>query len=162
MLFSAMFSGDEQTFGKLLYEIVKRSFSYHDFGDKEPERVYQAFVLGLMVHLRDQFYVRSNRESGLGRYDVALVPMPTSVVEAQRQEGMVESKRWPRRGVVFELKSIDAKGEDAIEKALDEAMEQIERLDYDTELREAQAEKIVRWGVVFDGKQVWVRVGVSE
>ena len=118
--------------------------------------MYQAFVLGMVVHLRDQFFVRSNRESGLGRYDVALIPRAPAQTEEQ-DEGLVKPKTWPRHGVVFELKSIEAKTDEAIQKALDEAMEQIERLDYDTELREAGAENIVKWGVVFDGKRVWVR-----
>ena len=50
------------------------TMSYFDPTGEEPERVYQAFVLGILVNLSEDYYVKSNRESGLGRYDVALIP----------------------------------------------------------------------------------------
>ena len=141
-LFNAMFQGNEEEFGARLGEIVRRSFSYHDLGDNEPERVYQAFVLGMMVQLRDDYYVKSNRESGYGRYDVALIP-----------------NKPGNPGVVFEFKSI--RPEQRSDKALDEAMDQLDALGYDTDLREAAASPVVKWGVVFDGKRVTVHSEVS-
>ena len=46
----------------------------HPSGKSQPERFYHGFVLGLLVELRDRYEVKSNRESGYGRYDVMLIP----------------------------------------------------------------------------------------
>ena len=68
------------------YLTVRNTLSYHDVPASpkddavavqrlhRPERVYQAFVLGMLVHLRATHFVKSNRESGYGRHDVALIP----------------------------------------------------------------------------------------
>ena len=58
--------------------VALQTFSYFDTGDRasgaEPERFYHGFVLGLLVDLQGSYYVKSNRESGFGRYDVMLEP----------------------------------------------------------------------------------------
>ncbi|MCP4688287.1 MAG: hypothetical protein GY859_09560, partial [Desulfobacterales bacterium] len=51
--------------------VVKRVISYHDFSG-EPEKVYHALVLGMLVWLSGKYDIKSNRESGYGRYDLAL------------------------------------------------------------------------------------------
>lgn len=58
--------------------VALQTFSYFDTGERasgaEPERFYHGFVLGLLVDLQGSYYVKSNRESGFGRYDVMLEP----------------------------------------------------------------------------------------
>jgi hypothetical protein len=135
----AVLGGDERGFAKLLSRLVLATFSYHDTAGREPERVYQAFVLGLLVHVRDTHLVRSNRESGLGRYDVAVIP-----------------RRPGSAGVVIELKEIDETEGETREQALEAALRQIEERKYAEELRAAGASPIHEYGVVFDGKRVWV------
>jgi hypothetical protein len=139
-LLRAMLGGDEATFGKLLTRLVANTFSFHDTGASEPERVYQAFLLGLFVHLEETHLVRSNRESGYGRYDVAVIP---------RAAGQA--------GVVIELKELDATDGETLDAALDSALEQIAARGYAAELGAAGASPIHCYGVVFDGKRVWVR-----
>ncbi|MCP4400421.1 MAG: AAA family ATPase [bacterium] len=73
-LLKALTQKEITTFGKLLQDVAIAVLSYHDTGGDEPERVYHAFVLGLLVHLQDRYTIRSNRESGYGRYDVLMVP----------------------------------------------------------------------------------------
>ena len=104
--------------------------------------VYQAFILGMLVHLRDKWRVTSNRESGYGRYDVAVTP---------REPGAP--------GAVFEFKVLRSDRGETLDSALDSALKQIADRNYVQELQEAGAEPIVGWGVVFDGKRVWVRKG---
>jgi hypothetical protein len=133
----AMIDGDTEAFGHALSELVRRSLSFHDVGGSEPERVYQAFVVGLLVALEPEYDVRSNRESGLGRCDVMVVP---------RVPG--------RAGVVLELKSL-AEGE-APERALEGALRQIRERDYAAELRARGAAPVREIAVVFDGKRVVV------
>ena len=159
-MFDAMFSGDEQVFGLLLDDIVVSTFSYHDLGQPAPERVYQAFVLGMLVYLRETHRVESNRESGLGRYDVVLIPKPKGERLAlgrrgRRMSGL--SDEQARTGVVFELKVLDKRRNEQVEPALRGALEQVRARKYAKVLQDAGAEPIVAWGVVFDGKRVWVK-----
>lgn len=74
LMLKALVTGDVETFGEMFQHFVLETFSVFDAGGKEPEKVYHAFVLGLLVHLRGRYELKSNRESGFGRYDVMLIP----------------------------------------------------------------------------------------
>ena len=141
LLTDAMFAGDAEGFGERLSELTVRTLSVHDTGGRRPERVYQAFVLGLLVHLGPAYEVRSDRESGLGRVDVTVTPTTAG-----------------RPGAVLELKRLRV-SDRGVDAALSAALRQIEARRYATELAARGAAPVVRWGVVFDGKQVWVRQG---
>jgi uncharacterized protein (DUF2252 family) len=86
--------------------------------------------------------VRSNRESGLGRYDVMVLP-----------------RKLGHPGVVLELKEAGGATAEAVDWALAAALQQIEAKGYAEELRARGAAPILGYGVVFDGKRVWVRKG---
>ena len=141
-LCTAMLTGNEQGFATLLTKLLTRTMSYHDTAGTDPERVYQAFILGMLVHLESGWHVRSNREAGEGRYDLAVIP---------KQPG--------KPGVVLELKALDDLGDKAAEQALDGALAQISERRYAVELEAAGAEPILTYGVVFDGKRAWVKKG---
>lgn len=136
----ALLGGDADTFRRLLQKLIVESLSYHDLGT--PEAVYQAFIVGLLVHLEPTHEVRSNRESGFGRYDV-----------------MVRPRAAGQAGAVIELKVIDTDEGETVEQALDAAMAQVEGRAYATELHAAGAEPVWQWAAVFDGKRAWVRTG---
>ncbi len=72
-LLSALEGGDIRLFERVLRQIIKEIMSYHDLAG-EPEKVYQALVLGLLVWLSDKYEIRTNRESGYGRYDMMFKP----------------------------------------------------------------------------------------
>ncbi len=132
-------TADVQT---LLRPLVSTALSYHDVGqgpDNAPERVFHAFVLGLLVSLSPDFLVRSNRESGLGRADVLILP---------RQAG--------KPGVVIEFKRIRTDDDETPEMALKDAHAQIAARGYRAELEAVGASPVVAMAVVFDGKRVWV------
>src|SRR5947208_3321663 len=73
-MLQALIIGDIEMFNDLFSYFVLTSFSYFDVTGKQPEKFYHAFVLGMLVHLINHYEVRSNRESGFGRYDVMLIP----------------------------------------------------------------------------------------
>ncbi len=138
-LLRALTQTDFKTFGKLLKEMVLAVLSYHDMAGKKPERVYHAFVLGLLTNMTDRYQIRSNRESGYGRYDVLMIPL---------------SPNEP--GFIFEFKKIDKPDEKNAKEAMQSALEQIQKQQYAAELREHDVKNIWGIGVVVEGKRVWV------
>ena len=139
MLTTAFVDGDTDIITHGLGDVFANAMSYHDVARRRPESVYQAFIVGLLVHFRPDYLVTSNRESGYGRYDVLIRPS---------QPG--------RPGTILELKVTDAVT-DSVDDALDHALAQIRERDYATELRAAGADPIHEIAVVFDGKRVWTR-----
>jgi len=138
-LLHSLTQADWRIFAKRLKEIVLSVLSYHDTAGDAPERVYHAFVLGLLTHLSDRYIIRSNQESGYGRYDVLMIP---------------QNKEAP--GFVFEFKKIDPPEDNNADEAMQSALQQIKDRQYATELREPGVKPIWGIGVVVDGKQVWV------
>lgn len=136
-LTESMLGGDVETFEYLLGDILRTTLSYFDLDPRQPERVYHAFMAGLLVALEPEFEVRSNRESGLGRYDLMVLPTR------------------PGPGVVLELKSLGRK--QTVESALEQAERQLVDRDYAAELRARGAAPVRGLAVVFDGKEVHVR-----
>ena len=139
----ALLAGDAETAQRLLQTLVLRSLSFHDTGKGpgEPERVYHAFMLGLLVWLGPRYRVSSNREAGYGRCDLMIAP---------RAAG--------QPGVVMELKTVDKARKETPAKAMAAALRQLRAREYAAELRAAGAGVVREIGVVFDGKQVKVAV----
>ncbi|MFZ3132575.1 MAG: AAA family ATPase, partial [Desulfosporosinus sp.] len=77
-MLKSLISGRIEVFASHFREYVLSSFSYFDTGGKVPEKIYHAFVLGLLVGLRPDYAIKSNREGGYGRYDVMVIPRDTS------------------------------------------------------------------------------------
>jgi hypothetical protein len=142
-LIQALLEGNAKMLEKQLRAFVLNILSYHDLDPDEPERIYQAFVLGLCASLEPAHRVRSNRESGKGRPDVLIVPT-----------------RPGRPGVVLELKVATKKK--TLEQALEEGAKQVREMAYEQELRAAGAEPVHVFVCAFDGKEVRVEGGVEE
>ena len=110
-----------------------------------PEKFYHGFVLGLLVELRDSYSVKSNRESGIGRYDVMLIP-----------------KNRNDRAFIIEFKSVNRnRGEKSLENALTNALKQIEEFRYQQNLTDLGIpdENIIKYGFAFEGKKVLIGQG---
>ena len=103
---------------------------------------YHGFVLGLLVELRDRYEVKSNRESGYGRYDIMLIPKDNN-------EG---------NAIVLEFKVLDLENEETLEDTAQSALRQIEDKNYDAELisRGISKERIRHYGFAFEGKKVLI------
>ena len=123
-------------FQKKFRRLVEEMFSYMDVGRDTAENFYHAFVLGLLVGLKDTYYIKSNRESGLGRYDI-----------------MLEPKDKNGNGFIIEFKIAEDMEEDTLEELLEKAKEQIEVKKYDVELRERGIESLTKMVMACKGKQ---------
>lgn len=142
----ALLAGNIQYMNYYMNKIALQTFSYFDTGaspsGSEPERFYHGFVLGLMVDLQDRYIIKSNRESGFGRYDVMMEPKDPGADNA----------------VIIEFKVRDAKKEASLEATVREALKQIEDRRYAEELinRGFSADRIRRYGFAFEGKNVLI------
>ena len=123
----------EEKFEMLVKEVV----SYMDVGENVAENFYHAFVLGMLVNLKDNYYVRSNRESGLGRYDI-----------------MLEPKEKDNNAFIMEFKVYRENREKDINETLKNAKQQIENKGYETELKSRGYYNITKIVYAFNGKNV--------
>ena len=141
----SMLMGDVSTMNKYMRNITLQTFSYFDTGKgvigDEPERFYHGFVLGLLVDLREDYVITSNRESGYGRYDVMLEPLDKN-----------------KDAFILEFKVHDSKEEKSLEETLALAHAQIEEKQYETTLiaKGISKEKIRKYGFAFEGKNVLI------
>lgn len=121
-------------------------FSYHDFGG-EPEKVYHALVTGLQIWIPNTHEIKSNRESGYGRYDITIIPRNSQAGGTDRGQ----------TGYVIEFKTVDKEDNETVETAAAAALEQIETKKYETELIERGIKNIKKLAVVFSGIDVYVK-----
>ena len=140
----AMLDDNVRMMNAFMNKVALHTFSSFDSGNKpseeaEPERFYHGFVLGMVVNMADAYEVRSNRESGFGRYDVMLEP--------RNQDG---------KAFIFEFKVLNPyEDEQTLADTLAAAHRQIEEKKYETELiaRGFAPERIRKYGFAFQGKQ---------
>ena len=116
-------------------------FSFMDVGKNTAENFYHAFVLGMLVSLRNTYYVNSNRESGIGRYDI-----------------MLEPKDKNGNSFIMEFKVFKQGKEDTIEDTIANAKKQIEEKQYETNLRERGFTNITKMVFAFNGKEAKLEV----
>lgn len=142
----AMLNDDIEAMNAYMNRISMRIFSYFDVGKKsskmlEPERFYHGFVLGLLVELMDRYEIKSNRESGFGRYDVMLRP-----------------RNVKDKAIIMEFKVISPKKEKSLEETAQNALEQIKEKNYKEELIEAgiSENNIKAYGFAFEGENVLI------
>lgn len=134
----AIFSKDTQKLQSLLEDFMVKSISSIDGAN---EGFYHGMMLGLCAILGNRYKIRSNRESGLGRFDIQLMPL---------------TKGMP--GFIFEFKHTKDEHTD-LSALADSALQQIETKKYDTELRDNGVNSIIRIGIAFRGKSAVVRRG---
>ncbi len=117
--------------------LVTQMFSYMDVGENTAENFYHAFVLGMLVGLKDSYYVKSNRESGYGRYDI-----------------MLEPKDKNGNSFIMEFKVYKEDREKDIEDTIENAKKQIEERKYEEDLQEKGYTNITKMVFAFKGKEV--------
>jgi len=140
-----LISKDIVNFEKGFKEIIGDTFSYFDTKG-EPENVYQSYVLGLLAIIGDDYIIKSNRESGEGRYDIMLIPHDKN-----------------KTGIVIEIKQItrnksetDDKFHDRINNKIEEALNQIKTNKYYNELLDNEVTDILKLPIVFAGKEPYI------
>jgi hypothetical protein len=147
----AMFECDLRGMNQYMNKVALNTFSYFDAGKKpseeeEPEKFYHGFVLGLLVDNAKNYVVKSNRESGYGRYDVVLEPENKSDV-----------------AVIIEFKVYDKEydNEDDLKDTAANALAQIEEKQYAADLiaQGIPEDKILKYGFAFKGKKCLIVAG---
>lgn len=134
----AIFSKDTRKLQSLLEDFMLKSISTMDGAN---EAFYHGMMLGLCAVLGSQYKVRSNRESGLGRFDVELLPMMQGIP-----------------GFIFEFKHTKDINVD-LDSLANSALKQIEDMKYDTELKDFGVKNIVKIGIAFRQKSAVVKRG---
>ena len=142
----AMMENDLEIMNYYMNRVTQETFSYFDVGSgetglEETERFYHGFVLGLMAEQAENYVLKSNRESGFGRYDVMMIP-----------------KKENLPAVILEFKVHRPKKEKDLEETVQMALQQIEEKNYDAELLTLgiPKEKIRHYGFAFEGKKVLI------
>ena len=143
----ALIEGDLEAMNYYMNKVSLATFSYFDVGsengsDPEPERFYHGFVLGLIAERSGFYMIRSNRESGFGRYDIMMIPQ--------------ERERYP--AIIIEFKVCSRMKKETLEEAVRSALDQIEEKNYDAELlsQGISADRIRHYGFAFEGKKVLI------
>ena len=130
-----------EEFEEKFKQLVIEMFSFMDVGKNTAENFYHAFVLGMLVGLKDSYYVKSNRESGFGRYDI-----------------MLEPKDKNENSFVMEFKVYKEEKEKTIEDTIENAKKQIEERKYAEDLEERGYTNITKMVFAFKGKEVKMQV----
>ncbi|NLZ14305.1 MAG: hypothetical protein GXY29_08970 [Thermotogaceae bacterium] len=133
----ALSKGDTEDFAGMLKSLAIHTLSYHDIEKDQPEHTYPMLVLGMLTQVQHLYHIRSNRESGQGRYDILLKP---------------KAGKPDLYGVIIEIK----KGTDK----LDQAMEQIQQKEYAQELRSEGCARIMAIALGVEGKQVEMKTAI--
>ncbi|MBN1683910.1 MAG: AAA family ATPase [Gammaproteobacteria bacterium] len=134
-LFNSLASGSLLQFQDILQDYLDESASYYDFNRKTLEQFYHIFILGMLFVLRDRFDIRSNQESGYGRYDLALIP-----------------KKPDQHAVLFEFKVTP--NLDQLEQTAQAALDQIDQKRYNAQFKKIGVKKAIHIGIAFSGKSM--------
>ena len=136
ILMKALEGGDIKKFEKTLREIMINMLSHFDL-DKEMEKIYQVFMIGLVGFLMGKYEIISNDESGYGRYDLAMIPIKSN-----------------EKAYLMEFKI--SKTKKGMEESAEKALKQIDEKKYDTKLKARGIKNILKIGIAFYGKEVKV------
>ena len=131
-LLKALLSGDAEVFSEKLSDYLLTLSSYYDTANKES--FYHGFILGLTALLTPDYKIVSNRESGYGRFDIAILPCKNR-----------------NNAVIMEFKV--AKSEAELPQKAKTALSQIESMEYMTNLKNENIEQIWQYGISFCGKK---------
>ena len=134
----SLYANDYKKLQSAIGEYMDKSIGFFDGG---AEGFYHGLMLGLIALMDNQYKIKSNRESGDGRFDVSLIP---------------REKRYP--GIILELKWKEKLSDVELEKWSNEALKQIGELRCDSEMKEDGITEILKFGIAFSGKKVCVRI----
>ena len=143
--YRALLTDNIKKMNTFMNKVALQTFSSFDSGNKpsdqtEPERFYHGFVLGMIMNLSNTYRIRSNRESGYGRYDVMMIPL-----------------KKKKKVFIFEFKVLDSdENEITLEDTLANAHIQIDEKQYEAELISEgfMPQQIRKYGFAFQEKNV--------
>ena len=130
----SLFLNDYIKLEKAISDYMNKAISFYDTAS---ESFYHGLVLGLMAMMDNQYKIKSNRESGKGRFDICLMPRDN------KHPGMIMELKWK--------KNLD---DNELVLLADEAISQIHSMEYDSEMKSEGIKKILKFGIAFSGKRV--------
>lgn len=133
----SLFLNDYVKLEKAISEYMNKAISFYDTAS---ESFYHGLILGLISMMDNQYKIKSNRESGKGRFDIGLIPRD------DKYPGMIMEIKWK--------KNLDDK---ELTLLADEALCQIHSMEYDSEMKSEGIKKILKFGIAFSGKGVCVK-----
>lgn len=133
----SLYIGDFVKLQKAITEYMDKSISFYDGGS---EGFYHGLILGLIALMDNQYKIKSNRESGDGRYDICLFP---------------KTSKYP--GIIMEFKWGNNLNPDTLDELASEALHQIDQKRYDSEMSEIGITNILKLGIAFSGKKVQIQ-----
>lgn len=139
-MLTSLVSGDIETFKERFEHLVSNCFSYLDVTNQYPERFYHAFMLGMIAGLEKTYFITSNREAGIGRYDLLLEPRNPAGI-----------------GFIIELKKFSKKLDQTLDDTAKRAMAQIEEKKYEQALVQRGIKDIRKLAIVFRGKESLIK-----
>ncbi|MCL5436638.1 MAG: ATP-binding protein [Candidatus Dependentiae bacterium] len=141
-LLQSLVNGDVDGFKELFGDFAMQTLSIFDATGKNPEKFYHGLVLGMLASLRDTHEVVSNRESGIGRYDVCIFPHDPT-----------------KPGIIIEFKVVSKAKKETLKTAAQAALRQISEKDYAAAMHARGITNIVKLGIAFQGKKNLVLAG---
>lgn len=133
----SLYIGDFAKLQKAIAEYTDKSISFYDGGS---EAFYHGLILGLIALMDNQYKIKSNRESGDGRYDICLFP---------------KTSKYP--GIIIEFKWGSNLDSETLDKLAEDALNQIDTKRYDSEMTEIGVTNILKLGIAFSGKKIKIR-----
>lgn len=133
----SLFVGDSIKLQKAIAEYMDKSISFYDGGS---ESFYHGLILGLIALMDNQYKIKSNRESGDGRYDICLFP---------------KTSKHP--GIIMEFKWGNNLDDDTLDELAKKALSQIDKKRYDFEMIEIGVTNIIKLGIAFSGKKIKIK-----
>jgi Predicted AAA-ATPase/PD-(D/E)XK nuclease superfamily len=139
-----LLTGNVEGFKASLGDIMMQTISVYDIA-REPEAFYQGLMIGLTASLdKSDYEKKSNRESGYGRYDIAIIPRDTN-----------------KLAIILELKSVTPPKKEKnlapmLRQEAKEALTQIDHNKYTAELKQRGIRNVLKIGLAFSGKEFYV------
>ena len=133
----SLYAKEHKKLQKAIAEYMDKSISSYDAG---AEGFYHGLILGLIALMDNQYKVKSNRESGDGRYDISMIPREV------KYPGILMELKWKKDLCAEELSGL-----------ADKALAQIDDMRYDAEMKEDGINSILKFGIAFSGKKVCVK-----
>lgn len=135
----SLYANDDRKLQGAIAEYMDKAISFYDAGT---ESFYHGLMLGLIALMDNRYKIKSNRESGDGRYDISMFP---------------KEERNP--GIIMELKWKKALSTEELDRLAEDALVQIEDMRYDSEMKEEGIKEILKFGIAFTGKNVCIKTG---
>ncbi|BBE30396.1 hypothetical protein OSSY52_05370 [Tepiditoga spiralis] len=129
--------GRIKTFTDQFKDLTMNTLSYFDVSGKEPERFYHGLILGMSVGLKEKYIIKSNRETGLGRADVILIP-----------------KDKTDKGIIIEFKKYNRDEDKSLKDSAKNGLNQINEKRYEEEIKSYGINDIIKVSIAFDKKEV--------